>query len=423
MLRTKRIFVLFVCAFLISGIFGELSHGSASLTKPLLTFSANYDSSVSGMVHNDDTPMIENARRYSKISGVVSARSRNRQIIEGRIISGTGSQAFTADGEIEVVPLSNRSEGYIGNFTGLISDSREHINLTVHASPRSGDILVFVTVGVVSSETSVDTFVFGKPFDDMNVLATAYRDRHRRYAEELGKSSTLALATNSSPYNETLRGTGYGAGRLWTGELVNMAAVTFYAPLRVVPRSKYKTWVKINSSESNAQYFIRTHYNFVGMLSTWVSGATCEIGSNHQFMEVSEPDPSSSIAWTVQLPVPWFVNGSFSWSPWNISIPLFSIRATLERLAGSQYNDIVKWTHNYGRNVDWSNNGPAATAVGYAGMNSIHFLHNPASELAVNMHARGTVSYSFQHQIGATLYAGGFTVATPTVVATITVDR
>ncbi|MBS4054911.1 MAG: hypothetical protein KGZ64_09120 [Thermaerobacter sp.] len=56
-------------------------------------------------------------------------------------------------------------------------------------------------------------------------------------------------------------------------------------------------------------------------------------------------------------------------------------------------------------------------------MNSIYFLHNPATELVVNMHARGTVSYSFQHQIGATLYAGGFTVATPTVAAPITVDR
>lgn len=214
--------------------------------------------------------------------------------------------------------------------------------------------------------------------------------------------SKIAGVVNESSTNETLRGTGYGAGRLWTGELVKMAAVTFYTPLRVVPRSKYKTWVKMNSSEANAQYFIRNHYNFTGMLSTWVSGATCEIGSNNQFMEVSEPDPSSSIAWTV---------------------PLFPIRATLERLVGSQYNNIVKWTHNYGRNVDWSNKGPAATTVGYAGMNSIHFLHNSPSELVVNMHARGTISYSFQHQIGATLYAGGFTVATPTVVAPIAVDR
>jgi len=111
-LKPKRLFGLFACIFLISSMFGELSHRSGSLKKTLLTISANCDSSISGMMHNADTPMI-------------------------------------------------------------------------------------------------------------------------------------------ASYNEALRGTGYGAGRLWTGELVNMAAVTFYTPRRVVPRSKYKTWVKIDSSEAN----------------------------------------------------------------------------------------------------------------------------------------------------------------------------
>lgn len=178
--------------------------------------------------------------------------------------------------------------------------------------------------------------------------------------------------------------------------------------------------MKINSHEANAQYFTRNYYNFTGVLSTWVSGGTCEIGSNAPLMEVSELDPQSS-SLSVTLPIPWISGGVFAWSPWSINIPLFGIRANRERLGGSNYYNIAKWTHNHNRTVDWVPSGPAATTIGYSGQNSIHYLNNPPSEVTVNMYGKGSISYSFQHQVGGPIHSGGFTVATPTINAPIIV--
>ena len=78
----------------------------------------------------------------------------------------------------------------------------------------------------------VKTLIFGEEFADMAELVTSFCTYN---TIDLSETAQVSAAI-ASDYNETLRGTGYGAGQLGSGKIIPMAAVTFYSPLRVTPR-------------------------------------------------------------------------------------------------------------------------------------------------------------------------------------------
>ena len=411
------IVMVLCCSLLFSMYLGVEAHSLSRVKEPSISFAAPFNAMLSSKLSRNGRNELSSLGigNSNGFSGKLTRVDDDNYRLTGSIMLHDGLHPFVAEGRVYTVKLSNGTTGLIGSMLGMTSDTKEHLNKTIHALPTEDKLFLFVTSGVISENTNIDTLVFGQEFIERSELVTSFGSR---FASDVSMASTSVVL---SDYNETLRGTGYGAGQLFSGEIVPMSAVTFYTPLRVMPRAKYNTLVKINSHEANALYFTRKYYNFTGFLSTWVSGGTCEIGSNYSFMEVSQLDPPSK-SFNVTIPIPWISSGAFGWSPWSISIPLFGISASREKLSGSNFFNIAKWSHNYSRNVDWAHTGPASTAIGYAGQNSIHYLHNPSTQVTVNMYAKGSISYIFQHQIGATIHSGGFTVATPTISAPIIVN-
>lgn len=412
----KKSLSLLLCLLLAFGVFdfGLMETGATDAEEPFIVLTADYNQSLSVELNaNGGTKGLQAIQDSDIFDGTLRHVSDNKYSLIGFIPLFDGRHEFSAEGDLKTIKLTTGSMGLIGNFLGFTSDTNEHVNITVHAVPDKDKIFIFTTVGYLTQTTSIDTLIFGQQFDEMNELVEAFSP------QEVALETDSSVVTNSA-YNEQLRAIGYGAGELWTGEIVPMAAITFYSPQRVAARDNYKAWVKLNSHVSNAEYWTRIHYGFyTGVLSTWVSRGTCEFGSDNRYMEVSNLDPASG-GWNVTLPIPWIsASGQFDWSPWSFNIYLSRIDATKHKLSGSTYDNIARWVHNYSQNVDWSSAGPASTTIGYSGQSTIIFFNTPSSPVAVNMYAEGSISYNFQHQVGATITSGGFTVGTPTVNATI----
>lgn len=383
---------------------------------PVAVFAADYNNALSTELNaNGNSRRLQDITTPESFYGVLHYDKGTHHRLTGLISLFDGQHEFSAQGELTTVELTTGSKGLIGNFLGFTSDTNEHVNITIHAVPDKEEVFIFTTVGYLTETTAIDTLIFGQQFDEMGELVKAFRPQE----DPQDKSSNVILNSN----NEQLRAIGYGAGELWTGEIVPMSAITFYSSPQMEARKNYQAWVKVNSHVGNAEYFTRIHYGFyTGVLSAWVTRGSCEFGSDNIYMAVSELDPESG-GFNVTLPIPWISSsGTFSWSPWSFNIYFSQITASKHKSSGSSNYNIASWIHNYSKNVDWDSSGPARTTIGYSGRSWISYLNTPSSPVAVSMYAEGSVSYNFQHQVGATITSGGFTVATPTVYATSVVE-
>ena len=346
----------------------------------------------------------------------------------GTISLPDGEKEYRAEGAIESFTLSDRTTGGIGNLIGTVD--KRTINISVHLLPEKGLIFAYVTVGELSDNTKYLTFTYGELFDEMNELVDAYvSNKEGVVTAENVKSPERIVKTieggakAAGDYNTNYRNISVGTLQLLNGNSVQLAAVTVYTPKRMLSNANYKSSVKVNGSTNNAYIYAQGAYLVPGVLRAWTSSGTCKLNSSDDFVDFSEMDPGNE-SWSVSIPIPYYIGGSFGWLPWNINIGFSTIKTerTKNNANSACYGNAL-WKHNYSKNVDWDSNGPAATEIGFAGAATTTYYFNRDYDYTTYVYGSGSVSYQYSSQFGVTQYTGGFTCNTGSASASIVIDK
>lgn len=365
---------------------------------------------------NDNSPKTITISLMSEDGHYYSAR--------GMITIPDGTLPYSADGLLEFINLSSGNIGAIGNFIGYVGDSI--INLSLHTIPNTEQIFVYVTIGTLGHDSMYQTFVYGELFEAMNELVDVYVNTKEGVVNEKTDLSTLNESTSAkaaSDYNPSYRGIAVGRGTMLNGSTIDLAAATIYSPRRMRTNSSYKSYVKVNGSSGNAYNYVQGTYLIPGALSVWTSSGTCKLSATDNYFDFSEMDPGDE-SWAVDLPIPYYVGGSFGWLPWSINIGFSTIRTERTKNSGSllYYNNAL-WNHNYSKNIDWGSSGAAATQIGYSGAATTKYYQNRSSDYTSYIYGSGSVSYQYSSMFGATQYTGGFTCDTGSVGVSVVIDK
>lgn len=328
----------------------------------------------------------------------------------GEIETFSNSFEYSASGDLVKVETDS-GEGLVGYMSGALNNGT-HLGLNLHYIPATQNVFIYASVGYVTTESDCETYIFGDVFDEMNTLVSAYAEMAN---ETFGTSEQPVSADGNDvtplvadDYNITYRGIGVGQGELINGNLVDLIATTIYTPRRMGPNELYKGYVKVNGHTGNAKIYIQGTKLIPGVLSTWVTRGTCTISSpNDSAMEMSNMDPGDE-SWNVEIPIPYYIGGKCGLLPWNLNIGIYTIKAELSKNSGSLINNTAKWNHNHSQNVNWSDDGAAATEKGYAGCCTMSYQYNRNYATTTSVTGSGSLDYSYSSVYGATSYTGNF---------------
>ena len=105
-------------------------------------------------------------------------------------------------------------------------------------------------------------------------------------------------------------------------------------------------------------------------------------------------DPGDE-SWNVEIPIPYYIGGKWGLLPWNLNIGIYTIKAELSKNSGSLINNTAKWNHNHSQNVNWSDDGAAATEKGYAGCCTMSYQYNRNYATTTSVTGSGSLDYSY----------------------------
>lgn len=374
---------------------------------------ASYNAEItSGILKNADnaTTFTVGERQARNISIRLEKADDGVYTANGEVVIESGAFDYEASGKLLEVE-TDKGEGLIGYMSGELADGT-HIGLNLHHIPETEDIFVYASVGYVTAESDCETYIYGNVFDEMNALVNAFTGvANEEFGTEAISARTVenGIATlAASDYNVSYRGIGIGQGELINGDRVDLIATTIYTPRRMGPNEHFKGYVKVNGHTGNAKIYIQGTKLIPGALSAWVTGGTCSISSpNDSAMEMSDMDPGNE-SWSVELPIPVYFGGAWTLLPWNLNIGFDTIKATLSKNSGSLINNTARWEHNYSENVNWGDDGAAASETGYAGGCTMSYQHNEDFATTTSVTGSGSLDYSYSSVYGATSYTGNF---------------
>lgn len=415
MKKIQKIIIAILTIAIIMTILCGATICEASADENVGQFSVAYNAEITrGIVKKPSSVAAQNADvpKPQDITIQLVKNANGSYMATGVITAASDSLKYSVSGDLLEVETST-GIGLIGCLTGTLNDGT-YIGFNLHHIQGTQKIFVYASVGYVTSESDCETYIFGKTFDEMNELVKAYSKKANETFGDDGDTSNIIsediAPLAASDYNITYRGIGIGKGKLTNGNYIDLIATTIYTPKRMSPNQVFKGYVKVNGHNGNAKTYIKGTKLIPGTLNAWVTGGSCAISSpKNNSMEMSNMDPGND-SWNVEIPIPFYVNGAWGVSPWNLNITIHTIKATLSKNSGSLINNTATWKHNYSKNVNWGSSGAAATKKGYAGCCSMSYLYNKSTSTTTSVTGSGRLNYSYSSTYGTTSYTGNFSV-------------
>lgn len=342
---------------------------------------------------------------------------------------------FHVEGTLKSVNLEDM-EGEIGTLSGRLQDTTP-IGLTIHAviepiSKVVKHLYIYVSIGEITEESLDTVLMFGETFDDMSTLVganiPAEANMNQSTLVEIANSNPAEMITDNvttraaaSDYNPQFRGAVVSRSTCNNGQVVDLALLTFYTPINMKANSLYKLGVKINGHNGNANYYTNYRLAIPGAPSTWVVSGICEIGSTDGYFEMSGMDPQDE-SYNVEIPVPLYINGGFTFLPWNLNIGINTIKADRYKSDGNPDYNIARWTYNYSTNIDWDSSDPYNTNKGYAGRCLTTYHNNQSLNNYTSLYATGSITYAYSSYFNLHQYSGNYTVSLPVLTVGVIID-
>lgn len=439
----KKIISILLATVLLSGsITPVLAADTSKAPDYSITSEFNYDITETAVASvSEELRTFNNTRNEKNITVNLFENSQNKTDSASRndtnnklydalgsITIAGGNYEYTASGSVLTKMLSNNNTGLIGNLTGT-TNRGEHINLTIHSIPAENKSFVFVSVGYLTTDSVPEIYIYGESFEELGELTSEYMSQQEgvytleddeKYVPETINSTAMTRA--AADYNTQFRAMVIGGARTPGGEDVQLAALTFYAPLRMETNKVYKAGVKLNGHAGNAAYYFRANI-IPGVLSAWNSSGMVEIKAANNYMELSALDPEDE-SWNITLNVPGLekISSIFAWFPVSFNIGINTIKTTRTKNEGSSYYNQARWNHNYSRDMSWEDGDPVTTQNGYSGQVSLTYLYNRTYDYTTSLTANSTINYQFRSQFGVETYTGGVTVYANGGVASVVID-
>lgn len=318
----------------------------------------------------------------------------------------------------------------VGVLTGRVIETDEVITLSIHTIPSTSYSYVFVSVGANQEFGTNKTFIFGTVFNEMiEMVGDTYHSE-----ETIVDDSEIIAPTNDimtaavEDYDTLYQGTAYTRYQIGlTDEYLPMVAVSLYSPDRMFCNSDYSAFVKINASNNNMLVYLRARY--YGVLTAAYSTGSCSIyapsSSINDYLRFSDPLPDNE-SFSVTLNVPSWAFGSLSRVadiiPVTFNIFLYTIKAKLSNNSGSMYYNKIVWSHNYSRDLTWTDSSPAETTNGYSGGIIMTYMKNANVGKTFTISATGYVNFTFTGSDAGIPYTGSGSFEALPITKTIYID-
>ena len=419
---TKLLCIALVCVMLVTSM-GAYSGESTKVvnTNATIGLSGSHNDEFVNALHSDRPIAYSDTSLENEFEIFLSLNDDATYSARGTISRKGEQQSFVAEGALMEVNLPTGSVGLIGNLLGEIdlgnsSQENEHINITIHSIPSENKLFAFITGGMFTETTDIETLAYGESFEGMTELVELYTQQNTEISSKDNQEDEIQPFT-ATDEDIKFHNINYMSRTLKNGQKIPLAAVSIYAPEAIRQGLVYEGTVKVNGNEANAKIFTKDYYSLTNELThVYSNRGKAEFGASNKNMTFSNLNPSTESR-DITVPIPYLWGGILKF--FNLNFDYAPIKASLSRNNSTRYN-VANWSHNYAYDMSWgdaweSYNNAKSSKVGYMGRVEMSHLHS-SSQLgsSVSIYGTGSITYSFVYTTGnVEHFTGSYTIECP----------